>query len=85
MKVGRLEDYTGDLPNELLLNDTLYVSELKGTFKSEKQMNKVSYEKLKVFLFEQKIIFSLMIGDEDGFATPRYKFKKEIKVLIIFS
>lgn len=78
MKVGRLEDYAGDLPNELLLNDTLYVSELKG--KSEKQMNKVSCEKLKVFLFEQKIIFSLMIGDEDGYATPRYKFKKEIKV-----
>ena len=81
MKLGRLEDYTDDLPDEILLHDCLFVSEFEGKLSSSK-FNKIKYERRKTFLLQQKIIFSEMIGSEEGFVSPRYIFKFEIKVIL---
>ena len=79
MKVGRLEDYTGDLPDEILMHDIMFVSETEGKVSGMK-IEKLRFEKRKAFLFLQKVIFSEMIGNEDAFISPRYIFKSEIKV-----
>jgi hypothetical protein len=80
MKVGRLENYDGDVPDELILHDTLFVNEFEGVLKDKKIAKIVSFERRKVFLFEQKLIFSDIIESDIKFVPPRYIFKKEIKV-----
>jgi len=85
MKVGRLENYDGDVPDELLFLDTVFVYEFKGNLKDPKMISKISkivnFERRQIFLFQHKIIFSDIIESDMKFVSPRYIFKNEIKVI----
>jgi hypothetical protein len=78
MNVGRLQGFEGRITAQgrLLLQDTLLVYEPDGQ-KSSKQLK---FKERRVFLFQQIIIFSEMIGSNKKFTSPRYIFKCDIKV-----
>ena len=81
MKISRLEEYTGVLPDELLFHDVVFVNDLEIKL-IEKRIPNLRYERRKLFLFRDKLIFSDMIGSEDTpLTSPRYIFKNEMNVV----
>ncbi|XP_072903408.1 kalirin isoform X5 [Hemitrygon akajei] len=73
MNLGRLEDFEGKITaqGKLLQQDTFYVTEQdSGVLSRSKER--------RVFLFEQIVIFSELLNK--GSSTPRYQFKKSIKM-----
>jgi hypothetical protein len=89
MNVGRLQGFEGRITAQgrLLLQDTLLVLEPEDTAKQSGKKKadpgKDKDTKLKerrVFLFQQIIIFSEMIGSSKKFTSPRYIYKCDIKV-----
>lgn len=81
MNVGRLQGFEGRITAQgrLLMQDTILVHE------PEQETNKKKDKQLKlkerrVFLFQQIIIFSEMIGSTKKFSSPRYVFKNDMKV-----
>ena len=92
MNVGRLQGFEGRITAQglLLLQDTVFVFEPETTTtlaKNAKQLDTsvktVKQQKPKerrVFLFQQIIIFSEMIGSNKKFTSPKYIYKADIKV-----
>ncbi|XP_016895183.1 kalirin-like isoform X1 [Cynoglossus semilaevis] len=73
MNLGRLQGYEGKLTNQgkLLQQETFFVTEQDAGVLSRSKERRV-------FLFEQIVIFSELL--RKGSSTPRYQFKKSIKV-----
>uniref|UniRef100_T1IXB4 Uncharacterized protein n=1 Tax=Strigamia maritima TaxID=126957 RepID=T1IXB4_STRMM len=75
MNVGRLQGFDGKITSQgkLLLQNMLLVSEgpSGSNFKGKE---------LQIFLFEQIIIFSEIVGKRTQFSSPVYVFKKHIQV-----
>jgi hypothetical protein len=78
MNVGRLQGFEGRITAQgrLLLQDTLLVYEPDG----QKNSKQTKFKERRVFLFQQIIIFSEMIGSNKKFTSPRYIYKCDIKV-----
>ena len=82
MTIARLEKCDEKLPNQYIRIDTVLVAESNDSIKRLK-IDKLNFNKKKVFLFESKIIFAEIKGVE-GSAYFYYEFKNKIAVIIIF-
>uniref|UniRef100_A0A8D3A9Y8 non-specific serine/threonine protein kinase n=1 Tax=Scophthalmus maximus TaxID=52904 RepID=A0A8D3A9Y8_SCOMX len=73
MNLGRLQGYEGKLTSQgkLLQQETFFVTEQDAGVLSRSKERRV-------FLFEQIVIFSELL--RKGSSTPRYQFKKSIKI-----
>lgn len=82
MNVGRLQGFEGRITAQgrLLLQDTLLVQEPDDPKQSKKSDKQSKLKERRVFLFQQIIIFSEMIGSNKKFTSPRYIFKCDMKV-----
>ena len=82
MNVGRLQGFEGRITAQgrLLLQDTLLVQEADDVKQKKGKEQPVKLKERRVFLFQQIIIFSEMIGSNKKFTSPRYIFKQDIKV-----
>ncbi|CAF0832793.1 unnamed protein product [Brachionus calyciflorus] len=82
MNVGRLQGFEGRITAQgrLLLQDTLFVQEPDDPKQSKKSDKQTKLKERRVFLFQQIIIFSEMIGSNKKFTSPRYIFKCDMKV-----
>ena len=80
MNVGRLQGFEGRITAQgrLLMQDTLLVNEPEDT--KQKKPKEIKFKERRVFLFQQIIIFSEMIGTNKKFSSPRYVFKNDMKV-----
>lgn len=80
MNVGRLQGFEGRITAQgrLLMQDTLLVNEPEDVKK--KKVQEIKFKERRVFLFQQIIIFSEMIGSTKKFSSPRYVFKNGMKV-----
>ena len=80
MNVGRLQGFEGRITAQgrLLMQDTLLVNEPEDVKK--KKVQEIKFKERRVFLFQQIIIFSEMIGSTKKFSSPRYVFKNDMKV-----
>ena len=80
MNVGRLQGFEGRITAQgrLLLQDTIFVHEPDDA--KQKKDKQVKLKERRVFLFQQIIIFSEMIGTNKKFSSPRYVYKNDIKV-----
>lgn len=81
MNVGRLQGFEGRITAQgrLLLQDTVLVYEPEG----QKNTKQTKFKERRVFLFQQIIIFSEMIGSNKKFTSPKYIYKNDIKVNLI--
>jgi Rho guanine nucleotide exchange factor 25 len=79
MNVGRLTGFKGRITAQgsLLLQDTVSVFEADPNTKNSKQPK---LKERRVFLFQQIIIFSEMIGSNKKFTSPKYIYKNDIQV-----
>jgi hypothetical protein len=84
MNVGRLQGFEGRITAQgrLLMQDTVLVQEPsdEATGNKKKKDTPVKLKERRVFLFQQIIIFSEMIGSSKKFTSPRYIFKSDMKV-----
>ncbi len=82
MNVGRLQGFEGRITAQgrLLLQDTLLVQEAEDVKQKKGKEQPVKLKERRVFLFQQIIIFSEMIGSNKKFTSPRYIFKQDMKV-----
>ncbi len=80
MNVGRLQGFEGRITAQgrLLMQDTLLVHEPEDI--KQKKIKEIKLKERRVFLFQQIIIFSEMIGSTKKFSSPRYIFKNDMKV-----
>jgi hypothetical protein len=80
MNVGRLQGFEGRITAQgrLLMQDTLLVNEPEDN--KQKKIKEIKFKERRVFLFQQIIIFSEMIGSTKKFSSPRYIFKNDMKV-----
>ncbi|XP_045464356.1 kalirin isoform X2 [Harmonia axyridis] len=78
MDVGRLQGFDGKITaqGKLLLHGTVTCSDLPGSNNSNIGKNK----ELQVFLFEQSIIFSDIVGKKTQFTSPQYIYRAHIQV-----
>ncbi|KAJ8968250.1 hypothetical protein NQ317_012959 [Molorchus minor] len=76
MDVGRLQGFEGKITaqGKLLLHDILTVSDYGTTNAMGKNKD------LHVFLFEQSIIFSEVIGKKTQFTSPQYIYKAHLQI-----
>jgi hypothetical protein len=81
MNVGRLQGFEGRITAQgrLLMQDTVLVQEPEDGSKKKKDVQ-IKLKERRVFLFQQIIIFSEMIGSTKKFTSPRYVFKCDMKV-----
>jgi hypothetical protein len=83
MNVGRLQGFEGRITAQglLLMQDTLNVYEQEdlALLTKKKEKDKVKPKERRVFLFQQIIIFSEMVGSNKKFTSPRYIFKCDFK------
>lgn len=80
MDVGRLQKFEGKITaqGKLLLHGTIYCVECINSERNTSSMQKP--KELQVFLFEQNIIFSDIIGKKTQFTNPSYIYKSHIQV-----
>ncbi|KAL3284862.1 hypothetical protein HHI36_019000 [Cryptolaemus montrouzieri] len=78
MDVGRLQGFDGKITaqGKLLLHGMVTCSDLPGSNNSTVGKNK----ELQVFLFEQSIIFSDIVGKKTQFTSPQYIYRAHIQV-----
>lgn len=83
MDVGRLQKFEGKITaqGKLLLHGTIYCVECINSERNTSSMQKP--KELQVFLFEQNIIFSDIIGKKTQFTNPSYIYKSHIQVSIM--
>lgn len=84
MNVGRLQGFEGRITAQgrLLMQDTILVHEPEDI--KQKKVKEIKFKERRVFLFQQIIIFSEMIGSNKKFSSPRYIFKNDMKVWNLF-
>lgn len=82
MNVSRLQKFDGKLTAQgtLLLHGPLLCSE--GGNNSERNTMAVKPRELQVFLFDQSIIFSEIVGKKTEHVNPSYVYKNHIQVNI---
>jgi hypothetical protein len=75
MDVGRLQGFDGKITaqGKLLLHGLLTVSDVQGTVVGKNK-------ELQVFLFEQSIILSEIVGKKTQFTSPQYIYKTHMQV-----
>jgi hypothetical protein len=80
MDVGRLQKFEGKITaqGKLLLHGTIFCIECNNTERNTSSMQKP--KELQIFLFEQNIIFSDIIGKKTQFTNPSYIYKSHIQV-----
>lgn len=80
MDVGRLQKFEGKITaqGKLLLHGTIYCVECNNAERNTSSMQKP--KELQIFLFEQNIIFSDIIGKKTQFTNPSYIYKSHIQV-----
>lgn len=80
MDVGRLQKFEGKITaqGKLLLHGTIYCVECINAERNTSSMQKP--KELQIFLFEQNIIFSDIIGKKTQFTNPSYIYKSHIQV-----
>lgn len=80
MDVGRLQKFEGKITaqGKLLLHGTIFCIECNNSERNTSSMQKP--KELQVFLFEQNIIFSDIIGKKTQFTNPSYIYKSHIQV-----
>ncbi|KAK9877206.1 hypothetical protein WA026_016953 [Henosepilachna vigintioctopunctata] len=78
MDVGRLQGFDGKITaqGKLLLHGLVTCSDLPGSNNTTVGKNK----ELQVFLFEQSIIFSDIVGKKTQFTSPQYFYRAHIQV-----
>lgn len=84
MDVGRLQKFEGKITaqGKLLLHGPLLCTE--GASLTDRQTNQlVKPRELQVFLFEQNIIFSEIVGKKTQFTNPSYIYKTHVQVVQI--
>jgi len=80
MDVGRLQKFEGKITaqGKLLLHGTIFCIECNNAERNTSSMQKP--KELQIFLFEQNIIFSDIIGKKTQFTNPSYIYKSHIQV-----
>jgi hypothetical protein len=80
MDVGRLQGFDGKITaqGKLLLHGLLTVSDVQGTVVGKNK-------ELQVFLFEQSIILSEIVGKKTQFTSPQYIYKTHMQVSLLLS
>ena len=80
MDVGRLQKFEGKITaqGKLLLHGLLLCIECNNTERNTSSIQKP--KEYQVFLFEQNIIFSDVIGKKTQFTNPTYIYKSHIQV-----
>lgn len=81
MDVGRLQKFEGKITaqGKLLLHGPLLCTE--GTTSADRNTNIViKPRELQVFLFEQNIIFSEIVGKKTQFTNPSYIYRAHVQV-----
>lgn len=81
MNVGRLQKFEGKITaqGKLLLHGTLFCVETNSS--ADRNASSIQKPKeLQVFLFEQNIIFSDIVGKKTQFTNPTYIYKSHIQV-----
>lgn len=80
MDVGRLQKFEGKITaqGKLLLHGAIFCVECINSERNTSSMQKP--KELQVFLFEQNIIFSDIIGKKTQFTNPSYIYKSHIQV-----
>lgn len=83
MDVGRLQKFEGKITaqGKLLLHGPLLCTE-GGNNMERNASVAVKPRELQVFLFEQNIIFSDIVGKKTQFVNPSYIYKNHIQVYI---
>lgn len=84
MDVGRLQKFEGKITaqGKLLLHGPLMCTENSNN--SDRNSSIVPKPKeLQVFLFEQNIIFSEIVGKKTQFTNPSYIYKAHVQVIYI--
>lgn len=81
MDVGRLQKFEGKITaqGKLLLHGPLLCTE--GPAAADRN-NMTKPRELQVFLFEQNIIFSEIVGKKTQFTSPSYIYKAHVQVMI---
>lgn len=85
MNVGRLQKFEGKITaqGKLLLHGTLICVETNNS--ADRNTSSIQKPKeLQVFLFEQNIIFSDIVGKKTQFTNPNYIYKSHIQVRNFF-
>lgn len=85
MDVGRLQKFEGKITaqGKLLLHGPLLC--IEGANSADRNSSIVPKPReLQVFLFEQNIIFSDIVGKKTQFTNPSYIYKTHIQVCISF-
>lgn len=80
MQVGRLQRFEGKITAQgrLLLSGSLFCVECNNAERNTSSMQKP--KELQVFLFEQNIIFSDIVGKKTQFTNPSFIYKSHIQV-----
>lgn len=84
MNVGRLQKFEGKITaqGKLLLHGTLFCVETNNS--TDRNTSSIQKPKeLQVFLFEQNIIFSDIVGKKTQFTNPTYIYKSHIQVKLM--
>lgn len=83
MDVGRLQKFDGKITAQgtLLLHGPLLCSEVGAAGGVDRNAaSAVKPKELQVFLFEQNIIFSEIVGKKTQFTNPSYIYKSHVQV-----
>lgn len=85
MDVGRLQKFEGKITaqGKLLLHGPLLCME-GNTNVDRNSSIVVKPRELQVFLFEQNIIFSEIVGKKTQFTNPSYIYKNHIQVNLLY-
>lgn len=86
MDVGRLQKFEGKITSQgkLLMHGPLVCAEGPATADRNSSIAPKPRE-LQVFLFEQNIIFSDIVGKKTQFTNPAYIYKTHIQVGVVTS
>lgn len=87
MDVGRLQKFEGKITaqGKLLLHGPLLCTEGAGAGTDRNTNLVIKPRELQVFLFEQNIIFSEIVGKKTQFTNPSYIYKTHVQVGSIVS
>jgi triple functional domain protein len=82
MDAGRLQNFEGKITaqGKLLLHETLMCTEASNVPVSLKRSSFPKSKEFRVFLFEQNIIFSEIVGKKTQFTNPAYIYRSHIQV-----
>lgn len=82
MDAGRLQNFEGKITaqGKLLLHETLMCTEATNLPISLKRSSFPKPKEFRVFLFEQNIIFSEIVGKKTQFTNPSYIYRSHIQV-----